>query len=61
VNLSVDGERTVGIELARKFSLRAYPTLIVTDADGNPLLYSVGYIEPERLMNFAKEALKKKS
>ncbi len=61
VNISVDGEKTVGPELARKFSLQGYPTLIVTDADGNPLLYTVGYINAEQLMNFAREALKKKS
>ncbi len=61
VNISVDGEKTVGPELARKFSLEGYPTLIVADADGNPLLYTVGYISAEQLMNFAKEALKKKS
>ena len=61
INVSVDGEKTVGPELAKKFSLEGYPTLIVTDADGNPLLYTVGYIDAPTLMKFAKEALKKKS
>ncbi len=61
INVSVDGEKTIGPDLARKFSLEAYPTLIVTDADGNPVLYTMGYLDPETIMKFAKEALKRKS
>ena len=61
VNVSVDGEKTVGPDLARKYSLEGYPTLIIADAEGNPVLYTVGYIDAGTLMKFAKEALKKKS
>ena len=61
INVSVDGEKTIGPELARKFSLEAYPTLIIADGEGNPVLFTMGYLDPETLMKFAKEALKRKS
>ena len=61
VNVSVDGEKSVGPELAKKYSLTGYPTLIVTDAEGKPVLYTVGYMTADQLMSFAKEALKRKS
>ncbi len=60
VNVTIDGERGIGPELATRFSLEGYPTLIVTDSNGQPLLYTVGYLEPDYLLEFAKEALLKK-
>ena len=61
VNVSVDGEATVGPELVRKYSLEGYPTLIVTDSEGKPVLYSVGYMDAANLLKFAEEAIKKGS
>lgn len=61
INVSVDGEKTIGPQLARKYSIQGYPSLIVTDAEGNPVLYTAGYVEPEYLLAFAKEALKRSS
>ncbi len=61
VNISIDGEKTVGPNLAAKYGIQGYPTLIVTDADGRPLLTAVGYINAGQLMEFAKQALSKKS
>ena len=60
INVSVDGEKGVGPQLAQKFSIQAYPSLIVADGDGNPVLFTMGYIPPETLMEFAQAALKKK-
>ena len=60
VNVSVDGEKSIGPELAQKFSIQGYPTLIVTDANGKPILYTVGYVDADYLLKFANEALKKK-
>ncbi len=60
VNVSVDGEKGVGPSLAQQFSLQGYPTLIVADASGKPVLYTMGYIDPATLMEFAQAALKKK-
>lgn len=61
INVSVDGEKSVGPELVRKYSVHLYPSLFVLDADGKPVLYTAGYITPDQLMSFAKEALKRKS
>ena len=61
VNVSVDGEATIGPELVRKYSLEGYPTLLVTDAEGKPVLYSVGYIDGPTLLRFAEEAIKRGS
>lgn len=59
VNVSVDAEKGVGLQLANKYAVSAYPTLLFTDASGNPVLYSVGYMNESELMAFAKAALKK--
>lgn len=60
INVSVDGEKGVGPELAQKYSIEGYPTLIVADSIGKPVLYTVGYMDASNLLEFAKEALKKK-
>lgn len=60
VNVSIDGEKGVGPQLAQKFGITAYPSLIVTNAAGKPVLYTMGYIDPTTLLSFADAALKKK-
>lgn len=60
VNLSVDGEAGVGPQLAQLYQIQAYPTLIVVDATGKPVLYTVGYIDAKTLMDFGQTALKKR-
>lgn len=60
VNVSVDGEKGVGVALAQQFQIQAYPSLIITDAEGTPVLYTMGYIDAKTLMDFAQAALKKK-
>lgn len=59
VNVSIDGEKGVGPQLAEKFAIEGYPTLIVTDATGKPVLMTAGYIPADVLMQFANEALKR--
>jgi len=61
INVSVDGEAGVGPQLAQKFNIIGYPTLIIADADGNVVLQTAGYVDADYLINFAKEALKRKS
>jgi thiol:disulfide interchange protein len=60
INVSVDGEKGVGPQLAQQYGIQAYPSLIVTDASGKPVLYTMGYMEASDLMSFAKAALAKK-
>ena len=60
VNVSIDGEKGVGPQLAQKFGITAYPSLIVANADGKPVLYTMGYIDAATLLSFADAALKRK-
>ena len=59
VNVSVDGEKGVGPQLAQQYAIEGYPTLIVADETGKPVLITAGYIPSDVLMQFAKEALKR--
>ena len=59
VNVSIDGEKGVGPQLAQQYSIEGYPSLIVADATGKPVLITAGYIPADVLMQFAKEALKR--
>ncbi len=59
VNVSIDGEKGIGPTLARQYSIEGYPTLVVTDSTGKPVLITAGYIPTDVLMQFANEALKR--
>jgi len=61
INVSMDGEAGVGPALAQKYSIVGYPSLIITDASGKVILETAGYVDANYLINFAKEALKRKS
>ena len=60
VNISVDGEKGVGPQLAQQYSIEGYPSLIITDATGKPVLVTAGYMKADDLLKFAQEALKRK-
>ena len=59
INVSIDMEKGQGPALAAQWQIRAYPTLIIFDAKGNPLSGSVGYIDANQLIRFGKKALSK--
>ncbi|ASU35434.1 thioredoxin family protein [Mucilaginibacter xinganensis] len=59
VNVSIDMEKGRGPELARAWQLRAYPTLIIFDKKGKPVLGTVGFISASELLRFGHEALRK--
>lgn len=59
INVSVDGEKGIGPQLAQQYSIEGYPTLIVTDATGKPVLVTAGYLPADDLLRFANEALKR--
>lgn len=60
VNISIDMEKGVGPQLAAAWQLQAYPTLIIFDPNGRPVLGSVGYINANDLIRFGQQALSKK-
>ena len=50
---SLDGTPSKeGKQLAERFKLSAYPTLIVIDADGNEIRRHVGALDPDNLAKF---------
>jgi len=59
INVTVDGEKGAGPELAQNYAIEGYPTLVVADHTGKPVLMTAGYIPADVLMKFANEALKK--
>jgi len=59
INASIDVEKGIGITLAEKYNVSMLPTLVIADSEGNPILYTTGYMEPKELLSFAKAALDK--
>ncbi|NCD68760.1 thioredoxin fold domain-containing protein [Mucilaginibacter sp. R11] len=60
VNVAIDMEKGQGPALASEWGMRAYPTLIIFDASGTPVLGTVGYIGAKDLVKFGQKALSKK-
>ena len=59
VNIAIDMEKGVGPQLAAQWRMQAYPTLIIFNSKGEPVLGTVGYIKAPDLIKFGEAALKK--
>jgi len=59
VNISIDMEKGEGPQLASAWGITAYPTLIIFDPNGKPLLGTMGYMNATDLIKFGKQALSK--
>ena len=53
VSVAYDMEVGEGVELAEKFRVQGYPTLLFLDADGNVLSNELGYRDPAGLIALA--------
>lgn len=60
VNIALDMESGDGPAVAAMYGVNAYPTLIITDADGKLVTYTKGYIDAKQLVEFGKFGLSKK-
>lgn len=60
INVAVDMEKGDGPALGAKYRVTAYPTLIITDTNGNIVTYTQGYISPKQLIEFGKHGLNQK-
>ncbi len=60
INVAVDMEKGEGLALGAKYRVTAYPTLIITDSDGNIVTYTQGYINAKQLIEFGKHGLKQR-
>ncbi len=57
LNLHIDMEKGEGIEIAKKYSIYSYPTLLFIDGDGKVVYKAAGYMSPQELIGIAKEAV----
>jgi thioredoxin 1 len=59
INIALDMEKGDGIAFAEKYQIRAYPTLLIMDADQKSVSISEGYIDPGQLIEFGKYVVDK--
>jgi len=57
INVAIDMEKGDGPALAEKYGVNAYPTLIITDANGKIITFTQGYIKPKQLIDFGKHGI----
>jgi len=60
INVAVDGEAGEGIELAKKYGVRGYPTLLFINSKGEVVKQTAGYHNPSQLLKLGETALKSK-
>ena len=57
LNLHIDMEKGEGIEIAKRYGIYSYPTLLFIDGDGKVVYKAAGYMSPQELISIAKEAV----
>lgn len=58
INFAIDAEKGEGIKLANLYEVNAYPTLIFVDKNGKLISKTVGYQNPNELLQFGKKMKK---
>lgn len=58
INVTIDGEKGEGAELAKKFGVQAYPSLFFIDQNGKLVSGTNGYHTPNQLIRLGKKVLK---
>ena len=61
VNFSIDAEKGEGIEIATTFNVRAFPTYLFVNGDGQLIYRSIGYKEANPFLKDANIALKEQA
>lgn len=54
INVSVDGEKGEGADLARKYGVKGFPTFVFINPDGSLTKKSAGYQVPGRFLELGK-------
>lgn len=54
INVAIDMEKGDGPALSEKYSVSAYPTLIIADSNGKIISFTQGYMKPSQLIDFGK-------
>jgi len=58
INVAVDGEKGEGIELARKYRIKGYSTLLFVNPDGKVVSQTAGYRSPKQFVELGKQVVK---
>jgi thiol:disulfide interchange protein len=58
INVALDGEKGEGAELAKKYNVRGYPTLLFVNHKGEIVVRTSGYHPPKEFLTLAEEVLK---
>lgn len=56
VNAKIDMEKGEGIDIAKKYGVKVFPTYLFIDGDGKEVHRTVGYVEEKAFIQFAKDA-----
>ncbi len=56
VNAKIDMEKGEGIELAKKYNVKVFPTYLFINGDGEEVHRTIGYVEEKDFIQFAKDA-----
>ncbi len=58
INLKIEMEKNPeGNDIARKYGVRAYPTLLIVDSEGNLVKKTIGFKTKDQLLAFAGSAI----
>ena len=60
INIEIDAEHGEGLQLAQKYRINNYPTLVFIDKNEKVLMFSEGFLQPTDLLNIAKQVIEKK-
>ncbi|ASW72961.1 thiol:disulfide interchange protein [Chryseobacterium piperi] len=56
INAKIDMEKGEGIDLAKKYNVKAFPTYLFINANGEEVHRTLGYVEESDFIQFAKDA-----
>lgn len=60
INYTVDMEKGEGTQLAERWDITAYPSLLFFTPEGKMVMKQVGYVDGKHLLEFGKQALARK-
>ena len=58
INVSVDGEKGEGVQLAKKYGVKGYPTFVFLNPDGTISYQTSGYHNKNEFIEIAKKGMK---
>ena len=59
INVEVDGEEGEGIDLAKKYQIRSYPSLIFVNGNGDVVTQTAGYHNPKEFVELGKRVIQR--